>query len=582
MRSLTLRQLTAALLIVLFVAPAGLAQTPAKTETKKQNGKAPKKEAERQLTVSKPATSADHNAVDWETIGRIRNEAFRNSKVMQTLSSIADQFGSRLTNSPGQKAAAEWVKNELIKMGVENVHMEPWGPFGRGWSYDSAVVQVTAPYKATLIAAPKAWTPGTNGTVHGKVVRANIRTREDMDKFRGKLAGTIVMLGEMREVKPKSDPVFERYTEQQLADISNYKIPAARPDTASNERARRNQLARDIANFLVQEKVLATIEGGRAPGDGGTIFVQGQGQSFRKGEPEGVPALVLTIEHFGRIWRTLDMKKDVELDINVVAQFHDNNGDDFSYNVIGEIPGTDLKDEIVMLGAHLDSWHAATGSTDNAAGCAAMLEVMRIIKELGLKPRRTIRVAFWTGEEQGLMGSRGYVMEHFASRKENDDPQYKDLPPFLRPAKYPLEVKPAHQRLSAYYNIDSGTGKIRGISTQENGALVPIFKEWMEPFRDLGMTTVYMQNAGGSDFLSFDAVGLNGIDFLQDDIEYVPKTWHSNMDTFERIQRDDMLQMSAIVAGFVWQTAQRDHLLPRKPMPKDPKPPATTTDKPSQ
>ncbi len=521
------------------------------------------------------APKVDPNAVDWATIARIRNEAFRNSKVMEIMSDITDGIGPRLTNSPNMRKANEWTRDQLTKFGLENSHIEPWGKFGRGWSYETSTVRMTSPDKAELIALPKAWTPGTNGPVRGKVMRFRATTKEDLEKYRGKIAGTILLAGEMREMKLMATPQSERFDEQKLAELARYNIPGAPAVPAANvtpeERRRRAQFGRDLLKFLEDEKAAVLIEPSRAPGEGGTVFVQGGG-SYRKGESIGVPNLVMNIEHYGRIARLLDKKRDVEVEVNIKTEFHDD--DEFAYNTIAEIPGTDLKDQVVMLGGHLDSWHGGTGATDNAAGSAVAMEAVRIIKALGLKPRRTIRIALWSGEEQGLLGARGYVAEHLASRPEPTDPAVLALPAFMRPPAGPLKKKPEWDKVSVYFNMDNGSGKIRGVYLQENAAVLPIFKAWMEPFADLGMTVLTMRNTGSSDFLAFDGVGVPGFGFVQDDLEYDTRTHHSNMDTFERIQRDDLMQASAIEAAFVYQAAMRDEMLPRKPLPPDPPPAA--------
>jgi carboxypeptidase Q len=525
----------------------------------------------------------DPNAVDWATIARIRDEAFRRSQVMDILAEITDGIGPRLTNSPNMRKANEWTRDQLTKFGLENSHIEPWGKFGRGWSYDTSTVRMTSPDKAELIALPKAWTPGTNGPVRGKVVRFRATTREDLGKFRGKLAGAILLSGEMRSLSPMTKAQAERYDEKMLAELGEYRIPGATPAAASTvtpeERQRRAAFARELLKFLEEEKAAVLIEPSRAPGEGGTVFVQGGG-SYRKGEPVGIPNLVMNIEHYGRIARLLDKKRDVELEVNVKSQFHDD--DEFAYNTIAEIPGTDpkLKEQVVMVGGHLDSWHGGTGATDNAAGSAVAMEAVRILKAIGVKPRRTIRIALWSGEEQGLLGARGWVAEHLASRPESTDPAVLALPAFMRPPAGPLQFKPEWDKVSVYFNLDNGTGKIRGIWLQENAAVLPIFKAWMEPFADLGMTTLTMRNTSGSDFMAFDGVGVPGFAFIQDEMEYDTRTHHSSMDTLERIQREDMMQAAAIEAAFVYQAAMRDEMLPRKPLPPDPprtQAPATAT-----
>ena len=533
--------------------------------------------AEKPKAKSQPQPSSeakkDPNALDYETISRIRAEAFRGSEVMKTLSELTDEVGPRLTNSPNQKRAADWAAAKMKSYGLQNVHLEPWGTFGKGWSYQVSHVRMTAPDTAELLALPKAWTPSTEGVIRGKAIHTIIKSKDDFAKYHGKLAGMIVVNGEMRKVEPNIEPKSTRYSDKDLEKLSMYEIPGERDEAARAERMKRFTFAREIAKFFVDEKAAVVLEGSRAPFDGGTIGVQGNGQAYKDGEPIGVPNLVLAIEHFGRITRLLDRNVPVELEVEAKTAFTDNGGDLQGYNVIGEIPGTDLKDQVVMIGGHLDSWHAGTGATDNAAGCSVMLETMRIFQKLGIKPRRTLRIALWTGEEEGLLGSRGWVGEHLASRPT--DPKEGNVPEFMRRQTGPLQLKPEHSKVSIYFNVDSGTGKIRGLSLQENEALAPIFREWMEPYTDLGMSMLTMNNSGGSDFLSFDAAGVPGIDFVQDEIEYESRTHHSNMDTYERIQRDDMLQAVAIVGGFAYQAAQRDQMMPRKPLPEPPPPPAT-------
>lgn len=557
--SLILRRTVTLLTIAIFMTAPLQAQSD---NARKTAGSAKRKTAA--AMPSKPAK--DPNTVDWEAITRIRAEAFYNSQVMETLHHLTDNIGSRLTNSPNLAKANQWTKERLTSFGLENSHLESWGPFGLGWSYEKSDVRMVSPDKVQLIALPKAWTPATNGVLRGSVVKAVLATKEDLAKHRGKLAGSIVAIGEARELKTHDKAALTRYDEASLAEFGRYPIPGATP-VDSNAAARRLAFQRDLMKYLIDEKVLAVIEPSRSPGDGGTIFVQGGG-SYREGEAIGVPWVVMAVEHYGRIVRLLGDKLPVELELEVKSQFHE--GDPFGYNTIAEIPGSDLKEQVVMLGGHLDSWHGSTGATDNAAGVSVMMEAVRIIKALGLQPRRTIRIALWTGEEQGLLGSRGYVHEHFATRPENTDPSQAYLPVYMRKAVGPLTLKPEHGKISVYANLDSGTGKIRGMNLQENAALIPIVQPLLEPFRDLGMSTLSMRKSGGSDHVSFDSVGIPVFDFEQDVVEYNTRTHHSNIDSYERIQREDMLQASAIVASFIYHAAMRDELLPRKPLPKDP------------
>ena len=503
--------------------------------------------------------------VDLEAISRIRYEGFHNSKVMEYATGLMDSIGERLTGSPNMKRANEWTRDQLTAAGMSNAHLESWGPFGRGWANQYVNARMTTPDIVPLIVYAKAWTPGTNGVVTGKCIRATIEKKEDFDKYKGKLAGMIVMTGPDADVKPIAEAPYKRYSDEDLAKTSEYEIPGERPPFRMSEIARRRQFQKDLNQFYADEKVLAVIDHSRGTAGGGTVFVQ-SGGSYKPGETTSTPQLTMASEHWTRIARLLQQKKDVTLELNVINTFYDD--DLMQYDTIAEIPGTDKKDEIVMLGAHLDSWHAGTGATDNGAGTIVMMEAMRILKAIGIMPRRTIRIGLWSGEEEGLLGSQGYVEQHFGSRPRMDDPNMKDMPTLLRRDAGPVTVKPEQAKVSAYFNVDNGTGKIRGVYLQENEAVAPIFEAWMRPFKDLGMTTLSMRNTGGTDHLSFDAVGIPGFQFIQDPIEYETRTHHSNMDVYDRLQPEDLKQISVIVASFVYEAAMRDQMLPRKPIEK--------------
>jgi hypothetical protein len=509
--------------------------------------------------------------VDLETITRIRYEGFRDSKVMELASGLMDSIGERLTGSPNMKRANEWTRDQFTAMGLSNARLEPWGPFGRGWANQYVNARMTSPDIVPLLVYAKAWTPGTNGVVTGKCIRATIEKKEDFEKYRGKLAGMIVIAGPDADVKPITELPYKRLGDDDLAKESQYEVPSERSPFRMAEIMRRRQFIKDLNQFYADEKVLAVIDHSRGTSGGGTVFVQ-SGGSYKPGETTTIPQLTMASEHWSRIARLLQQKKDVTLELNVASTFYDENP--MQYDTVAEIPGTDKKDEVVMLGAHLDSWHAGTGATDNGAGSVVMMEAVRILKALDIKPRRTIRIALWSGEEEGLLGSQGYVEQHFGSRPRMDDPSMKDAPTLLRREAGPVTVKPEQAKVSAYFNVDNGTGKIRGIYLQENEAVAPIFEAWMKPFTDLGMTTLSMRNTGGTDHLSFDAVGIPGFQFIQDPIEYETRTHHSNMDVYDRLQPDDLKQISVIVASFVYDAAMRDQMLPRKPiekpLPKEP------------
>src|SRR5579863_48767 len=499
--------------------------------------------------------------VDLETITRIRNEGFHHSQVMELASGLMDAIGERLTGSPNMKRANEWTRDKLTEMGLSNAHLEAWGPFGRGWANQYVNVRMMIPDVAPLIAYAKAWTPGTNGAVTGNYIRADSEKKEDFEKYRGKLAGTIVILGPDAEVKPIEEAPFKRLSSDDLAKIGEYQIPGEHPPFRLSEMLRRRQFMKDLNQFFADEKVLAVIDHSRGTAGGGTVFVQ-SGGSYKPGETTTVPQLTMASEHWSRIARLLDEKRDVTLELNVNNTFYDD--DPMQYDTIAEIPGTDKKDEIVMLGAHLDSWHAGTGATDNGAGSVVMMEAVRILKALDIKPRRTIRIGLWSGEEQGLLGSQYYVEHHFGSRPRMDEPNMKDTPTLIRREAGPVTVKPEQAKISAYFNVDNGAGKIRGIYLQENAAVEPIFEAWMKPFKDLDMTALTMRNTGSTDHVSFDAVGIPAFQFIQDPLDYMTRTHHSNMDVYDRLQPDDLKQMAVIVASFVYETAMREQMLPRK------------------
>ena len=505
------------------------------------------------------ATLHAANEPDLQMQTRIRQEGFRNSKVMEIAAGLTDKLGPRLTGSPEMKRANEWTRDKLAEFGLSNARLESYA-FGRGWTYDYATVRMMSPDVVPLYGIPKAWSPATNGPLRAKVAKVKLESKEDLEKNKGKYAGMILFITDARELKPKDKALLDRYDETELSQLADYTVPALRPQMA--EFARRRTFRRELAKWAMEEKIVAIVDPGT--GDGGTFTVQSSG-SHRKTEPEGVPSLALAPEHYNRIVRLLEAKQDVELELDVRAKFLEE--DPNAYNTIAEIPGTDKKGEVVLLGAHLDSWHSGTGATDNAAGCAAMMEAVRILKAIGVAPKRTIRIALWSGEEQGLLGSRAYVAKHYATRPELSERE-RDLPESQRTEKRPVTFLQDHPKVSVYFNMDNGTGRIRGIYAQENAAARPIFESWLAPLRDLGATTVTMRNTGSTDHMSFDEMGIPGFQFIQDQIEYDTRTHHTNWDTYERLQREDLMQAAVVAATFVWEAANRNELMPRKPMPK--------------
>jgi carboxypeptidase Q len=508
------------------------------------------------------AFSAIAEQPDLQMVTRIRQEGLRNSKVMEYARVLTDECGARLTGSPNMRKANEWTRDKLTEIGLSGARLEAW-EFGRGWVSDAISVRMISPDSLQLYAAPYAWSPSTAGVVTGKVIKAKLESKEDLEKHRGKLEGAIVLIGEPREMKPQDKPALNRYDEKDLANLSGYSIPAPRDNTRMSAFAQRREFRSLLAQFTMDEKIAAIVQSGN--GEGGVFRVQSAG-TWRSDEPAGVATIGLAPEHFARISRLIDSGKDVELEIDMRNRFLDE--DRNAWNTVAEIPGSDRKGEIVLLGGHLDSWHNGTGATDNAAGVAIMMEAVRIIKALGVTPKRTIRIALWAGEEQGLLGSRAYVARHVAKRSEPKDPEQAKLPVSQRTERGELLLGQEHSKISAYFNLDNGTGRIRGIYAQENAAVAPIFKAWLEPLHDLGATTVTMRNTSSTDHIPFDEVGVPGFQFIQDQVEYFSRTHHTNWDTYERLQQEDLMQAAVVVATFAWEAANRPQLLPRKPLPK--------------
>ncbi len=513
--------------------------------------------------ISAGAVAQAQEPVDLNMINRIRDQGFHHSQVIEILRHLTDDIGPRLTGSPQMREANRWTRDMFAKWGLKNAHLEDF-EFGRGWSFTKASVRMIAPTKVPLIALPEAWTPGTEGPVEGAAVKVAIDAEEDFERYRGKLAGKIVMLDPPRPRKEPSNKLFVRFTDEELARLAVYKQPSPKQREGRLIWLRNRLFREKLYRFLAKEGVKAAIN--ISSRDGALIRVTGY--TYRPGTAPAFPVLVMASEHYGRIMRLLDDGTEVTLEIDVAARFYDD--DPKAYNTIAEIPGKGIKPEIVMAGAHLDSWHGGTGAVDNGAGSAVVMEAARILKALNVKPRRTIRFALWSGEEQGLLGSHAYVSRHFASRPEPEDPTQKELPYFLREPTWPLQLKPDHKRLSAYFNIDNGSGRIRGIYGEENVAAKPIFAAWFAPFRDLEVKTETLRGTRGTDHLSFEAVGLPGFQFIQDRLDYFSRLHHTNIDTFDHVQPDDLRQASVILAAFLYQAAMREDRLPRKPLPVAP------------
>lgn len=518
--------------------------------------------------------------VNTAIVQKIRTEGLDKSKAMDIAYHITDVAGPRLSNSPGLKRAQDWAVKYFKEMGLKNVHLEAWGEFGKGWQVDKYYAATTIPFYRPIIASPKAWTPGTNGPIKSEVILIKADTVTDLAKYKGKLAGKIVMI-ESATVQPLKNtyaPDAVRYADDKLAEMAAAQPAAAgagrpgaaggRPGAAANGGNQRAMMLRmgavraAIDSMLLAEKIGLKLTIAR--GSYGTFFTS-NGASYRLDAKPVSPELEVASEDYLHILRLLRGGEKVEVEADIKTSFYDK--DPKGYNVIAEIPGTDpkLKDEVVMLGGHYDSWHSGTGATDNGAGSTVMIEAMRILKAIDFKPKRTIRIALWSSEEQGLFGSRGYVAEHFGTPATNATPAINGRP---ETAAKDMVLKPEHEKLSAYYNLDNGTGTIRGVYLQGNAAVKDIFQSWLAPFEDLGAKTITISNTGGTDHQSFDGIGLPGFQFIQDPMDYNTRTHHSNMDTFDRLVEDDLKKSATIVASFVYHTSERADKLPRKELPK--------------
>jgi carboxypeptidase Q len=512
--------------------------------------------------------------LDYGMYQRIRDEGLNHSHVMEYASALDDDIGPRLTGSANLKHANEWTRDQFTAMGCSNAHLEDWGEFGMGWQQLNTWVRMTAPDTAVFIAQAGPWSPATSGAINAPAIWIDVKEVKDLDQYKGKLAGKIVLYGAMRDVPPVEKPLWARLDDAELKKLAEYPLKPRNQDFLK-EYMKRLELRQKVGQFLADEHALAVIvpsrDGRDGGGSGGTIFDDGGADfgwdAYKREHANPVPVTVMAIENYGRVYRLLKARVPVTLEMNVDTKF---TGDhEHGYNTIAEIPGTDpkLKDEIVMVGGHLDSWASATGATDNGAGTVVAMEVMRILNTLQVKPRRTIRVALWTGEEQGEFGSYGYVKQHFGNVPSSTAPDQLKLPEWVRKPAGPLQLKPDQQKISGYFNLDNGTGKIRGVYLQENAAIAPIFAQWIEPLNDLGVTTLITRNTGGTDHENFDAVGIPGFQFIQDPLDYSSRTHHSNMDTYERLQAEDLAQAAVVEAIFVYNTAMRDQMLPRKPLP---------------
>jgi carboxypeptidase Q len=509
------------------------------------------------LLVSLALTAQAQSPVDLGTISRIKEEALTRSQVMDHAGWLADVYGPRITGTPNFSQAADWAMKRFNEWGLSNVHQERFA-FGQGWRVERFAANLISPVPQPIIGFPRTYSPSTKGPITGEVVRVDIQSEADFARYKGQLKGKIVLPQPARAVRMLEGRVVLVMNEDDLAEAMTLPIPGAPALPASEAATPRRPSNDEIAQFFVTEGVAAVLERGSDNDttggysglsmttqrvDGGTIF-PGSGGSRDPKTPPQVPSATIAVEHYNRMIRLLEKKQPVRVELDIrTAIFPEDSANPNGINVIAEIPGSDLAHEVVIMGAHLDTTPAGTGATDNATGSAAMMEALRVIKSLGLQPRRTIRVALWGGEEQGLLGSRAYVAEHYGSA---------------------ATPKPAHANIVAYYNLDNGTGKIRGIWGQQNLGAMALFREWIDSVRDIGVEYVAPRSVGSTDHASFDNQGIPGFQFMQERLEYGSRTHHSNMDYLDRVQREHLVQQATVAAVFAWYTANWPEKLPRK------------------
>lgn len=498
--------------------------------------------------------------VDTTAIRKIWNEGTENSQAMNLLHYLTDVCGPRLTGSPQYTKAANWATQKMKEWGMTNVHLDGLGPFGRGWTLRRYTAHATQPDIFPLLSYPKAWSPATKGTVQGEAILFDAKTDSAIETYRGKLKGKFILIGNERKMEPLFEPRASRKADSTLLEMAN-------SDISTFRRFRRGPLtpeARQNAVLEYKKMKLLEEEGAHAiltpsRGDGGTIFVQQANVTIHPDTPFArrprvwdtkapsmLPQVAVAAEHYNRLVRVLKNGERVRMEMNLDVNFHKA---DSVYNIIGEIRGTEFPDEVVMVGGHFDSWHGGTGATDNATGSVVALEAMRILRALDLKPRRTIRIGLWAGEEQGLLGSSSYVKKHFGERQDTASP---------------VILKPAGEKFSVYFNDDNGGGRFRGIYMQSNPAVQPIFRAWLSAAGDRAAQTLTLRNTGSTDHVPFDQIGLPAFQFIQDDIEYGSMTWHSTMDLYDRVIEKDLQQSAVIMAIFAYHAAMRDELMPRK------------------
>ena len=510
------------------------------------------------LCLAAPIAAQDRSAVN-----RIIDEGTNHSQVMVTAEHLSDVIGPRLTNSPAMRTAEAWTQAKFTEWGLKNVHKEGFD-FGRGWTILRSSVVMTTPRPITLTAIPVAWTPGTNGVLTAPVVVAPIAKERDFEKYRGQLRGKIVMISFPKPAADRTDAPFERLDSADLAKLDQFRQPTYDP-AALDRRAKRLDYGKKLDAFLKQEGALAVATMAYRDGK----LVSGEGYAYAPGDTAGLPAVQIAQEDYLRLARLAKVGPAPTLAIDTQVAFDD--GDMQAYNVFADIPGTDPKAGYVMAGAHLDSWVAGDGAADNGAGTAEIMEAARILAASGVRPKRTIRFALWVGEEQGLLGSRAYIDAHIAHRGSAADQQLTGTAYTNGWAtRWPITPLAGHDQLAAYFNIDNGSGKLRGLYAETNPAVVPIFREWLSPFASMGANTVVVRPTGGTDHVYMQGVGVPGFQFIQDPLDYDSRIHHSSIDTFDHLKAEDMRQGSIVLASVLLSAADADKALHRPPLPTKP------------
>ncbi len=497
--------------------------------------------------------------VDNATVNRIIDEALNHSELPQTAEYLTDRIGGRMTTSPQMRAAEQWTQQQFRGWGLKNVHAEGFD-FGRGWSIERIEARMVTPRVVVMPAIPVAWTPSTQGTVTAPVVVAPLRRERDFDKYKGQLKGKIVLVSEPGDGSEPDQAPFKRQSDEDLGKLDTYVQPT-RSETAIARGLKRSAFTAKADAFLASEGAIASLR--QSVRDGGLLH--GEGYAYRVGETPKVPAVELRAEDYRRLARLAKTDAVPTVELTSTVRYYDT--DRNAYNIIAEIPGRDPKAGYVMAGAHLDSWVAADGASDNGAGSVVVMEIARVLSKLGVKPRRTIRFVLWSGEEQGLLGSMAYVEQHLAKRPPVTDPELAKLSPFNTwNTRWPITPLPGHAELAAYFNIDNGSGKIRGIYTEGNPAVAPIFRDWLGPFASMGATRVVARPTGGTDHVFMQSVGIPAFQFIQDPLDYGSRVHHTSVDTYDHMKIADLKQATIVMASFLWQAAERAEPLPRLPV----------------